>query len=736
MAPGLSGGFLLENPKVSSFSYVRYPGNGSTVNYTFSFPYISRDHIKVRLNGAPTTNFTFLNNNTITLGVAPASGVVIEIRRETPKDTPIVDFTDGSVLLERDLDLLTIYNQYVAQETDDDLADSIRVDSLGVWQAQDRRIADLADPVNPKDVVNKRWAETGMTSQLAQATSQATAAAGSASAAATSATNAAASAGSASTSAGNAASSATAAGNSATAAAGSATSASNSATTATTQAGIATTQAGIATTQATSASASANSASTSAGSAQTSASSASSSATAAGNSATNASNSATAAATSASQAATSASSAAGSATTATGAASTATSQATIATTQASNAAASATSAGNSATAAAGSATAAANSASAASLSESNAAASAVSAASSASSAAALLDNFDDRYLGPKASAPTVDNDGNALIQGALYFDTTTGKMRVFTSSGWIDASSASVATLAQFQFNATGGQTTFSGAAAVGGTLTYTVGAVLVSLNGVLLESGSEFTASNGTSIVLSQGAAAGDELNVYAFGNFLVADTYSRSEADAKFVPNTGLSNITAPAGQGAGIEFAANGNTPGGAGASLFVGQGSTGSGFVYQRANQELRFGTNNAERMRIAPGGALGFGGENYGSSGQVLTSNGSGSPPSWQTISTTPTTDQVLAATSGASVGAVGTYAWLAQSAGTTTAITAGTTYAGSGLRYFGHRSSSLADETAIAAAGVGATPSGTWRAMGSAPSTLSILRHTLFLRIS
>jgi hypothetical protein len=120
------------------------------------------------------------------------------------------------------------------------------------------------------------------------------------------------------------------------------------------------------------------------------------------------------------------------------------------------------------------------------------------------------------------------------VLGALYFDTTSGKMRVFTASGWIDASSASVATLGQFQFNATAGQTTFSGTAAVGGSLSYTVGAVLVALNGVLLEEGADFTASNGSSIVLASGAASGDELNVYAFGSFLIADTYTKAESNA----------------------------------------------------------------------------------------------------------------------------------------------------------------------------------------------------------
>lgn len=170
-----------------------------------------------------------------------------------------------------------------------------------------------------------------------------------------------------------------------------------------------------------------------------------------------------------------------------------------------------------------------------------AAASAVSAANSAAAAATALDNFDDRYLGQKTADPTLDNDGMALITGALCFNTTTGKMRVYTGSGWIDASSASVATLATFNYVATAGQTTFSGNDAAGVNLVYTVGAVIVTLNGIDQKNGVDYTASNGSSIVLTSGAAAGDELRVYAFGNFQVADTYSQAAADAKFLAKTG---------------------------------------------------------------------------------------------------------------------------------------------------------------------------------------------------
>ncbi len=92
----------------------------------------------------------------------------------------------------------------------------------------------------------------------------------------------------------------------------------------------------------------------------------------------------------------------------------------------------------SATSAATSAAAAATSASNAATSESNASTSASNAATSATAAAASYDSFDDRYLGAKSSDPTLDNDGDALIVGATYFNTTTNAMKVYSGSAWSD----------------------------------------------------------------------------------------------------------------------------------------------------------------------------------------------------------------------------------------------------------------------------------------------------------
>jgi hypothetical protein len=74
----------------------------------------------------------------------------------------------------------------------------------------------------------------------------------------------------------------------------------------------------------------------------------------------------------------------------------------------------------------------------------SAAASAAAAAVSETNAAASYDSFDDRYLGPKASNPTVDNDGNTLLTGAIYFNTVSNEMRAWSGSAWVAAYTGSI----------------------------------------------------------------------------------------------------------------------------------------------------------------------------------------------------------------------------------------------------------------------------------------------------
>ena len=159
--------------------------------------------------------------------------------------------------------------------------------------------------------------------------------------------------------------------------------------------------------------------------------------------------------------------------------------------------------------------------------------SATAAAASATAAAASYDSFDDRYLGAKSTAPSVDNDGNALVTGAIYWNSVTNQMFAWTGSAW--GSISSTADIYRFRFTAAGGETSESGLDDNGLTLAYIPGKEQVYLNGVLLARTSDYTATNGTSISSLAALAAGDILEIITFTAFELADSIARSLFDAK---------------------------------------------------------------------------------------------------------------------------------------------------------------------------------------------------------
>ena len=190
----------------------------------------------------------------------------------------------------------------------------------------------------------------------------------------------------------------------------------------------------------------------------------------------------------------------------------------------------------SSTAASTSATNAATSATNAATSETNAGNSASAASTSATNAAASYDSFDDRYLGAKGSAPTLDNDGDALLTGALYFDTGTSTMKVYTGSGWVSAGSSVNGTSERQNYTATAGQTVFAA--------NYDSGYVDIWLNGIKLVEGSseDFTASTGTTVTLTTGANVGDDVSIIAYGTFTLADHYTKVQTDARYYQQSQL--------------------------------------------------------------------------------------------------------------------------------------------------------------------------------------------------
>jgi hypothetical protein len=159
--------------------------------------------------------------------------------------------------------------------------------------------------------------------------------------------------------------------------------------------------------------------------------------------------------------------------------------------------------------------------------------SATAAAASATAAAASYDDFDDRYLGAKSTAPSVDNDGNTLLTGAIYWNTVANAMFAWTGTEW--GSISSTAAIYRYRFTAAGGETTESGADDNGLTLSYIPGKEQVYLNGVLLVRTTDYTASNGTSITSLAALTAGDILEIITFTSFELASAIEETIFDAK---------------------------------------------------------------------------------------------------------------------------------------------------------------------------------------------------------
>ena len=123
-----------------------------------------------------------------------------------------------------------------------------------------------------------------------------------------------------------------------------------------------------------------------------------------------------------------------------------------------------------------------------------------------------------------------------LAAGEIGFETDTGKIKIGTGSAtWNALAYTASATASTYQYTATAGQTTFSGSDANGNTLAYTVGAEQVYLNGVLLVRGTDYTATNGTSVVLASGAVVSDILTVLAYSAFTVSSDIPKSTLSAK---------------------------------------------------------------------------------------------------------------------------------------------------------------------------------------------------------
>ena len=450
-------------------SFVRYTGNGSTTAYSIPFSYRSTADLTVTLAGVATTAFT-LNaaGTTVTFNTAPANNVAIEIRRRTSQGTKLVDYASGSVLTESDLDTDSDQAFFMSQEAIDDAGDVIKIDATNFqWDAQNKRLTNVANPTSDQDAATKHYLENTWLSASDKATLNNV----------------------------------------------------NS-----NIAAINTVNSNISDIQQTNSNATnINTVATNITSVNTVATDIAKVITVANDLAEAVSEVETVAddlneATS--EIDTVSNNIANVNTVGTGIANVNTvagisaNVSTVAgisanvTTVATNNANVTSVAGNETNI----------NTVAGAITNINNVATDIANVNSVASNLSGVNSFAERYR-IASSAPSTSND-----VGDLYFDTSANELKVYKSSGWAAAGSTVNGTANRFEYVATAGQTTFSGADANSAVLAYDAGFIDVYLNGVKLAN-SDFTASTGTSVVLASAAAVNDILSVVAYGTFQLAN-------------------------------------------------------------------------------------------------------------------------------------------------------------------------------------------------------------------
>ena len=98
-----------------------FVGDGVTTLFSFTFPYIAEEDVKVSLDlvDLDSTEYSFANATTVSLTTPPANGVAVLIYRDTNSDTPVNTFFPGSSIRAKDLNDNFTQSLYLNQEVKD-----------------------------------------------------------------------------------------------------------------------------------------------------------------------------------------------------------------------------------------------------------------------------------------------------------------------------------------------------------------------------------------------------------------------------------------------------------------------------------------------------------------------------------------------------------------------------------------------------------------------------------------
>jgi hypothetical protein len=137
-----------------------YTGDGTTVLFSFTFPYLETTDIKVSVNGVITTAYTLANATTVQFTTAPANGATVRIYRETDNSAAKATFFPGSAIRSQDLNTNTSQVLYVVQEIFDRALSTFGGTLTGILNMGGFRITNLGTPSASTDAATKQYVDT------------------------------------------------------------------------------------------------------------------------------------------------------------------------------------------------------------------------------------------------------------------------------------------------------------------------------------------------------------------------------------------------------------------------------------------------------------------------------------------------------------------------------------------------------------------------------------------------
>ena len=152
-------------------TYFDYVADADKISNGFLVPfdYLEDEHVTVEVAGVVNTNTQLVVGNPVKIKVLSGvtAGQIVRVRRKSQPDTNLVDFVNGSVLTESELDREYLHNRYLSEEISELNDASLQEEQGGTnWDAKNKRIINVGTPTNLGDATTKAYVD-GIASAIA-----------------------------------------------------------------------------------------------------------------------------------------------------------------------------------------------------------------------------------------------------------------------------------------------------------------------------------------------------------------------------------------------------------------------------------------------------------------------------------------------------------------------------------------------------------------------------------------